>query len=266
MTARQTLKDDYSASVEFYDFVPAYSQREDIASYLRLAKETGGTVLELGCGTGRTLLPIAMAGIPIAGLDSSPAMLEICSRRLIEAACSEKTDLVLSDMRDFDLGRKFNLITVPFRAFQHLETAEDQLACLSSVRRHLAGGGLFVLDLFNPDMQRIMDISNRKEYGNEEPFLIPDGSTVTRRFRTVDVDLPNQIMDCEIIYHIERPDGSTDRKVHSFRMRWLFRWEAEHLLERAGFSVVEVAGDHRGSPFGTDWPGELILKAVVTEI
>jgi len=167
-------------------------------------------------------------------------------------------------MRDFDLGRKFALITVPFRAFQHLETAPDQLACLSAVRRHLKSEGLFVLDLFNPDMQRILDISNREEYGEEEPFQMPDGRAVTRRFRTTDVDLTEQIMDCEIIYHIQHPDGGSDRKVHSFRMRWLFRWEAEHLLERAGFRVVEVAGDHRGSAFGTDWPGELILKAVVT--
>lgn len=261
MTRPESQRDDYSASVEFYDAIPAYAEREDVDFYTTLAVESGGPVLELGCGTGRVLVPIARSGISITGLDSSGTMLEICRKKLHRNSTAQ-VELVLSDMREFDLCREFALVIAPFRSFQHLETAEDQLACLSSAVRHMRSGGNFVLDLFNPDMQRIMDISNREEYGSEEPFMMPDGRRVMRRFRTVSTDLPGQVMDCEIIYHIQYPDRTVERRVHSFRMRWLFRWEAEHLLERAGLRVVEVAGNCHGGRFGADWPGELFLRAV----
>ena len=261
MTRTDSQRDDYSASVEFYDAVPAYADREDTDFYTALAVESGGPVLELGCGTGRILVPIARSGISITGLDSSGTMLEICRRKL-DRNLPAQVELVLSDMRDFDLCREYALVIAPFRSFQHLETAEDQLACLSSAVRHMRSGGTFVLDLFNPDMRRIMDISNSEEYGSEEPFMMPDGRRIMRRFRTVSTDLPEQVMDCEIIYHVQHPDRTIERRIHSFRMRWLFRWEAEHLLERAGLRVVEVAGNYHGGRFGEDWPGELILRAV----
>ncbi len=253
----------YVQSAEFYDYIPLYSDRKDVEFYLDLARKTDGSILELGCGTGRVLIPLARAGYRITGIDSSKRMLEVCRDKLKEEASDtgERVTVIQGDMRDFDLKRCFDLIIVPFRAFQHLETVEEQLRCLEIVRRHMSEGGLFVLDLFNPSMKYILDETRKNWFGDESPFTLPDGRTVTRRFRNPSVDLSKQIIDLEIIYHSLYPDGRTEKIVDSFKMRYLFRYEAEHLLERAGFRVLEVLGDFDGSPFGTKWPGELILIA-----
>ncbi|MBN2587877.1 MAG: class I SAM-dependent methyltransferase [Candidatus Fermentibacteraceae bacterium] len=254
----------YQWSSEFYDHNPLYSQRDDVGFYSKLAAGTRGPVLELGCGTGRILIPMARTGIDVVGLDSSESMLAVCRDKLSteDPATASRASLILADMREFTLKRRFPLIIVPFRAFQHLLTVEDQLSCLRLLREHITPDGTFVLDLFNPSMEYILDDSRSEEYGDEPPFIMPDGRKVTRRLRNPSVDPALQVLQCQIIYHVEDPAGTTCRKVHEFSLRYIFRYEAEHLLERAGFKVTEVLGDFRGNPFGTEWPGELILLSV----
>jgi SAM-dependent methyltransferase len=103
------------------------------------AQGSGGPVLEVGCGTGRVLIPTARAGINIFGIDLSPYMLDVCERRLEQEPIEvqNRVQIDQADMRDFDLGQTFSLITIPFRPFQHLIEVEDQIACLRCVHRHL---------------------------------------------------------------------------------------------------------------------------------
>lgn len=253
----------YESSSEFYDHCTVYRDRPDIAYYVELASGTEGPVLEIGCGTGRILLPIARAGNRVTGLDSSRSMLDICRRKLAAepAGVSSLAELVHGDMRDFSLERVYPLVLIPFRAFQHLLTVEEQVQALHCVGRHMPAGGRLVIDLFNPNMEYIMDESRRTEFGEEPPFEMPDGRKVTRRFRNPSVDLGEQLMDCEIIYRIEDPDGGTEEVVHGFSLRYLFRFEAEHLLARSGFEVEEVLGGFNGEAFGSSWPGEIIISA-----
>src|SRR5216683_2691595 len=63
---------------EFSPYVAAYLTRPDIDFYVQVARECGGPVLELGCGSGRILIPTARAGLNITGLDSSEGMLAVC--------------------------------------------------------------------------------------------------------------------------------------------------------------------------------------------
>ena len=255
--------DEYLQSAVFYDYITVYRERDDLDFYSELASRAKGQILELGCGTGRILIPLAREGYTITGLDASAAMLSVCRNKLSkeDVRTRERVTLVNGDMRNFQFQDEFGLVTVPFRAFQHLLTVEDQLKCLKRVREHITEKGNFVLDLFNPSMKYILDESRKEEFGREPSFEIPGGSTVTRRFRNPSVDLAAQIIDCRIIYRIEHPGGNIEERTHDFRLRYIFRYEAEHLLERAGFRVKKVLGDYRASPFGTDWPGELILIA-----
>ena len=257
--------DEYRSSADFYDYIPVYEGRSDIDYYVEQAERTDGSVLEIGCGTGRVLIPVAQTGCEITGLDPSSAMLDICKRKLKEedAEVRERVTLIEGDMQDFNLKCRFSLITTPFRSFQHLETVEDQLRTLENIHHHLDDKGIFILDLFNPSMKYILDESRREEFGDEPPFDLPDGRKVTRKFRNPSVDLAKQLINCEIIYHIEHSDGKKERTVHSFKMRYLFRYEAEHLLERSGFRVLEVLGAFDGSPFASTWPGELIITATL---
>jgi SAM-dependent methyltransferase len=251
------------AFVEFYDYVVPYRDRQDVGFFVEMARESGGPILEIGCGTGRILLPTARAGIELVGLDSSPLMLSVCRRKLAgePAAVQTRVELVEADMRGFDLGREFRLVTLPFRPFQHLLTVEDQLSCLAAIRRHLASGGRLVLDVFNPDLARLVGEQYLEESEGEPEFTLPDGRKVIRRDRVVARDLFQQWQDIELIYYVWYPDGREERLVYPSRMRYFFRFELEHLLVRAGFRVEDVYADYDRSPYGAKFPGELILVA-----
>jgi SAM-dependent methyltransferase len=254
--------DEYAFVAELYDFVPMYRDREDVAFFVEAAQEAE-SMLEIGCGTGRVLIPAARAGVEVTGLDLSARMLAVCRQRLEResAAVQSNVRLVQSDMREFDLGRTFPLVTVPFRPFQHLLTVEDQRSCLHAVRRHLTAGGRLILDLFNPSLDALAGRPEGEEFGEEPPFSVPDGRTVVRRHKIVAHDRFGQVLDIELIYCVTHPDGREERLVHAFRMRYIFRFEAEHLLARCGFEVEHLYAGYDRTPYGSTYPGELILVA-----
>lgn len=248
---------------ESYDYVVPYSERDDVGRYVEWARACGSPVLELGCGTGRVLVPIARAGIEIVGLDLSSQMLAICRGKLAAEApdVRARARLVEGDMTAFDLGCRFRLITTPFRPFQHILTVEGQLACLDCVHHHLEDGGLFVLDLFNPSLSMLAREGADQEFGEEPEFVMPDGRRVVRRVRLPRRDYFRQVNDVELIYYVTHPDGRRERIVDAFQMRYLFRFEVEHLLARAGFRVERIDADYRGNPYGSKYPGELVVHA-----
>ena len=248
---------------EVYDHVVPYRARlADVAFYVELAREAGGAVLELGCGTGRVLIPTARAEVDIVGLDGAGPMLDRCRAKLAAEphATRSRASLVEADMRRFDLGRTFALVTCPFRPFQHLLTVEDQLACLAAVKRHLAPGGRFALDFFDPDLAHLTG-----ELGLESPpepeFALPDGRRVVRRHRIVGRDLAAQWQDVELLHDVRHPDGREERLVHAFRVRHSFRFEVEHLLARAGFAIEAGYSDFERRPLGAPGGRELIFVA-----
>jgi len=255
--------DDYEPIAELYDYVVPYHERADIGFYLDAARDAHGPILELGCGTGRVLLPITRGGAEIHGLDLSPSMLQICRNRLTQEPreVQERVQLTLGDMRDFNMQQKFALITTPFRSFQHLLTVEDQLACLTTIRKHLLPNGKLILDLFNPSLDFIANAKIGIEHSEEPEFVLPDGRKVRRRHKTVSQDRFNQVGSFELVYYITCPNGREERVVDGFYLRYLFRFEAEHLLARAGFKLDHVYADYDKSPYGSKYPGELILVA-----
>ncbi len=255
--------DEYSAIAELYDYVVPYRERADVAFFVLAARESGGPVLEVGCGTGRVLIPTARAGIEITGLDLSPNMLAVCRERL-KAEPQEvqaRVRLVEGDMRQFDLDRTFSLVTLPFRPFQHLTSVEEQLACLGCLHRHLGEGGKLILDIFNPMLEALVNKDFGKEMSEEPEFSLPDGRKVIRRHSVVSRDVANQINYTELVHYVTHPDGRQERLVQAFPMRYLFRFEAEHLLARAGFKVEQLYADYDKSPYGSKYPGELIFVA-----
>ncbi|MGI8496787.1 MAG: class I SAM-dependent methyltransferase [Gemmatimonadaceae bacterium] len=254
--------DEYGSVADLYDHVVLYRDRPDVEFFVEAAKEAGSPVLEIGCGTGRVLIPTARAGLDIVGLDLSPHMLDICRRKVSAepAAVQSRIELVRADMRTFELRRAFSLVTLPFRPFQHLVSVADQLSCLESVRRHLAPGGRLILDLFNPSLDAL---ANRPlgEEARDDEFTVPDGRRVARWHRIVAHDRFAQTNQVELIYYVTFPDGRQERLVHAFPMRYLFRFEAEHLLARAGFDVEHVYAGYDKSAYGSTYPGELLIVA-----
>ena len=254
---------EYAVTAEMYDHTVPYRERKDVAFFVEAARESGGPVLEVGCGTGRVLVPTAREGLEITGLDLSPHMLKVCRERL-EGESQEvraRVRLVEADMRGFDLGRTFRLVTLPFRPFQHLLTVEDQLACLGCLRRHLQPGGRLILDVFNPSLEGLTRQNLGEEIAPEPEFVMPDGRRVVRKHKMVARDFFQQVIRTDLVYYVTHPDGRQERLVHALAMRYFFRFEAGHLLARAGFEVEQLYADYDKSPYGSKDPGELIFVA-----
>jgi len=217
------LKDKLDPIRDLYDYVVPYRSRPDVAFFVDAARDAGSPVLEVGCGTGRVLIRTARAGIEIVGLDASAAMLAVCRERLHDEpeAVQTRVQLVQADMRAFDLRRRFTLVTIPFRPFQHLITVEDQLSCLESIRGHLVDGGTLILDLFNPSLDALVDQPIGDEFGDEPEFCMPDGRRVIRRHRLLTHDRPAQSTQVELIYYVTHPDGREERPAAWPQCRWL---------------------------------------------
>jgi SAM-dependent methyltransferase len=146
---------DSALGAQVYDLVHSFGPigGPDVDGvWLPLARECGPPILELGCGTGRVLIPLARAGFEVTGLDSSAHMLAVAWRKLADetAEVRERVTLVKGDMGDFDLHRRFALIICPFNTFQLLLAREDQERALRCARRALRSGGRFALSVFNP--------------------------------------------------------------------------------------------------------------------
>lgn len=252
------VEDFYDGFAKLYHRHLQVTGRDDIRFYTELARKASGRVLEVGCGTGRTLIPCARAGAEITGLDLSGDMLGYCRELLTEEPeeVRNRVELVQGNMAGFHLESKYSLVTTPFRPFQHLAAVEEQLSALGCIREHLEPGGKFVLDIFDPDLEMLTDYERAQEFGEEPPFPMPDGSVVSVSYRNPSVDTVNQIVHCEMIFTGETPEHAPARHVQEFIMRYTFRWEAEHLLHRSGFKVNSVLGGYEGEPVGA---GELIF-------
>jgi ubiquinone/menaquinone biosynthesis C-methylase UbiE len=222
----------------------------DAAFYRALAQETGGPVLELACGTGRVLLPIAALGIPCVGVDASPAMLAVLRRK----SPPRNLELVHARMETFDLGdRRFPLITCPFRAFQHLLSVDAQLAALTNVRKHLAPGGAFAFDVFDPKLSWIAAPGDAERL--DATFTI-DGVQTRRYAKTTGVDLAAQTLDVTFRFEPANAEGNT-----TVRLRWFYRYEIEHLLARAGFTDLTIYGGYDRRPWRPEGDTVIVARA-----
>jgi len=230
----------YDPFAHYYD-ADFRDHNEDLSFYLALAQRTGGPLLELMCGTGRVLLPLAEAGYQITGVDSSPAMLTLTRQRLTEAALTDRATLLEGDVRDVPLPTgSFALAFVAINSFMHLETVRDQLACLNNARRALTKRGLLVLDLFNPDPNEMLREDNRlvldREYWLDGRFV--------QKYVAIDSDIAAQLSRVTYLYDELNEQGQLTRRMMRFTMRWLYRFELEHLLVRTGFVLRNIYGSY----------------------
>ncbi len=248
---------------ELYDFLPLHLNRRDKDFYVDQSKEEQGTILELGCGTGRILVQIAEAGCRIIGLDSSEFMLDRCRekiRNLPEA--TRKNALLIGDsMTAFDLNEKASLAIIPFRAFQHLISIQDHMACLTSINRNLVPGGRLIFDVFQVDPTRLQASKQMTEYEDTPEFDLPDGRKLRRTNRVTNIHIAEQFNEVELIYYLTGTDGQTERIVQAFSMRYFFRFELEHLLARCGFSIEQMYGNFDRSPLSNLSPEMIIVAA-----
>ncbi len=248
---------EYVDYAEYYD--QSHIMTKDIQFYLEYAKQTGGPVLELACGTGRVLIPIADAGIRIHGLDLSENMLKIAEKKISERGLNNLTTLSVDNMADFDLAEKnFSMAFIAVRSFMHLYTQREQLQCLKRIHEHLRKDGLLLMDMYSPNFM-LMARDPEKVFKFRKEFWLPNGNKVIEKRRFHGVDTLNQIFMDEILF--EEYEGEKQVRIRPVPLytRFTFRYELELLLAASEFSVQSIFRDYDKTPY--DGTGEIIVLA-----
>jgi SAM-dependent methyltransferase len=211
------LYDPWSASVV-----------EDISFYVDEALAAGGPIVELGVGTGRIAIPIAMAGVDVIGVDSSAEMLTVCRQRAEEAGVGSLVNLRHGDLRRPPVDERVALVTCPFRAYLHLRDDEERLDALVAARNMLRPGGRLVFDVFTPSREDIEATHGR--WIDREPGIDERANW----------DLEAQTLTLSV-------RGSSGES--TMTLWWLepARWHT--LLAEAGFDVLACYGWFDRRPF-----------------
>jgi len=224
--------------------------RDDLPMVEAYAQRTGGPLLELGCGTGRLMVPLAGAGYEVTGVDLSPEMLRIARSKAEVAGVAQRVTLVPGDFADAPLAGSYRLALVMMNTFLHLTSQSAQLRALRHWREHLAPGGLLLIDIFNPDVAQLAGLDGRIEW--DKTWTDTQTGATVMKFLTRTVDLGEQIIHVNLIYDEIAADGLVRRTLAPFDHRYLWRFEAELLLDKAGFVLEEVYGDRSLGPFEGD--------------
>ena len=230
---------------DFYEYPDLYDAllpvRAEVPFYVDLARNQGGAVLELACGTGQITIPIAALGLPTVGLDYSLPMLDTARRRASAAGAS--VAFLQGDMCDFALRRDFKLIFVARNSLLHLLSTSDLLAALTAVRRHLAPDGVFAFDIFNPSVRLLAQPAGQR-------FPVMEATTdifgPLRVEATNDYDASTQVNSGT--WYISTPDR-LDAWVVPMVLRSIFPQELPLLISAAGLELVSRFGELSRTPF-----------------
>lgn len=247
------MREYTGADATFYDY--CFTGLEgDVQFYVEEARKAETSVLEIGCGTGRILLPIAQAGTSIVGLDRSLTMLEILRRKLdkLSVETQSRVELVEDDMRDFSLEKQFDLITIPYRAFLHLLTSKAQRQALSCLREHLTDTGRLIFNIFDPSHEliaaRLGPLGAALHKDSE--FIHPDTDRRVIVWFSGQYDPEQQFLDAYFIFEELDAAGKVINKTYSpLTLRYVYRYEMRYLLELCGYKVEALYGDFQRGPF-----------------
>lgn len=238
----------------FYEYI-APGVPGDVAFYVQLAREAGGPIVELACGTGRVLVPVAQASPhSIYGVDASRPMLARCREAVagLPPDVGARITLVEADMRAYESPEPAGLVLVPYRSFHHLLTVEDQERCLACIRRALAPDGRACINCFDPNLdlmhkwfgESVGELSPRVDFRDEATGHAVHVATSPQGW-----DREEQRV--RELWTFTEFDG--DRVVGEYEnlleLRYAFRYELQHLFRRMGFAIEALYGDFDRGPF-----------------
>jgi SAM-dependent methyltransferase len=225
---------DYVA--RFYDVV--YQQVRDAADkayYVNKLASCKGPSLEVGVGTGRIFCEALLRGAEVYGMDISAEMIAVLRNKLEPR---QHHRIKQCDLVNMDLGKRFDLIIAPFRVLSHITDIDDQIRALNAVYQHLVPGGVFIFDLYVPNLKLLLDglpptVDFEGEYDPGKPL---------RRTTSATSDLITQITAVTMAFTWE-DEGQHHSHEWSFPMRFFFRYELEHLIARSKLKLEAIYGD-----------------------
>ena len=240
----------YDAIAPFYDVEHARFS-EDLDMYQNFAESSGGTILELACGSGRVLLPLAQAGYDVVGVDTSAPMLALAQQQIEETKSSIHCELRQEDMVTMRLGRKFRMAFVALGSFAHIITRKEQQQALATIRTHLSTGGLFLLDISNADARYMEDLGGHVLH---QGTWNQDDGTILTHFVSPASSPEKHLLELTHFYDQHKQGSAVERTTVMTHLYLFDRGEMELLLEQAGFVVKDVYGDYDLGPCLLDSP------------
>jgi len=238
----------------FYDLI--YHQLRDGVDnsfFLNEVKKNKGKVLEIGVGTGRFFVGALRLDADVYGIDVSKSMIEVLKSKLDK---DNYQRISQQGIVDFKFDFKFDLIIAPFRVMMHILKKEDQLKALNNVFKHLNPGGRFIFDTFVPDLnQLVKGLDNVTDFEGEY-----EKGMKLKRIVSTRPNLINQIIDVD--FRLEWNEGDVNKSEKwSLPLRFFFRYELEHLIERSDFSDYRILGDYSGGPLNSS-SKEFIVECI----
>jgi SAM-dependent methyltransferase len=248
---------EHYEDAELYDH--EYKRRkDDVRWYRKLASDVlgdprktrqngkrkhPGAILELGCGSGRALVPLLRDGFSVVGVDAAPKMLERCRAHVarLPAEMQSRVELIAADFRALSLGRRFPLVICPFNAFMHLYSRADVERFLAVVKTHLQPGGIFAFDVLNPDLAWLSRDPNKR--WSRTRFRHPRTRKWMVYSTSLSYDAALQVAFMRIYYEPE--NGGRTRTVR-LAHRQFFPLELEALLHYNGFEILSHEGGFDG--------------------
>ncbi len=252
-------------STDFYDTIARYYDAEnedmtdDLELYSALAERTGGPILDIGCGTGRVMLHLASEGYPVAGLDTSQAMLERGRRKLHNRI--DLHDLVTfhhGDAINYPLPEHYPLILIPYNGLMHFRTSADQIALLRHLAGYLDDDGLLVIDL--PNAGEMFATVDDGAVTLERSFVEPERGRLVMQQSVSALNRTEQLQYITWIYDEIGANNVVQRTVAPLTLRYVFPAELDLLLQVSGLRRVNRYGDYRQGPFEEGCP-RLIVAA-----
>lgn len=247
MAARREGWHGWDTYAAFYDWENARTLgRRDLAFWRRTLPAAGGPTLELGCGTGRLLVPLARAGVPMVGIDRSPDMLARAVERSRRLPRARRPHLLRGDIRTLPFtDARFDAVMAPYGLFQSLLREADLSALLAETRRVLAPGGLFGIDLV-PDLPAWRECREHVSLRGRGPR----GGELTL-IESVRQDRRRRLTIFDEVF-VETIGRRRTRHAFTLTFRTLSLPDVVERVGRAGFAIERLFGDYAGGPWHDD--------------
>jgi SAM-dependent methyltransferase len=240
------------------------SLQGDIEWYCQKAVASRGPVLELGAGTGRLTIPLAEAGMHVSAVDLDGGMLDRLRRKMaaLPGNLQSRISIHQSDMRSFALPDRFALVMIPFRAFLHNLTWDDQLAALERAYEHLKPGGELALNVFHPSLAYMAANAGVHEgvWRAHRPRKLDGGGFVVFSDMTSYDTVHQRLASLIRTEQFDRDGALVRTHMMNLELAYLYKSDIVRLLDHAGFDLVRISGDFKGRPFGRDGD-ELVVEA-----
>jgi SAM-dependent methyltransferase len=246
---------DVAAAYDYYilSLTGVEQQQQVVEFHTELAAQYGaGGILDLGCGTGRTLIPLIEAGYRVVGIDVSQAMLDVLTQKLaaVPAAYRQNATTLCATMSDFALDETFSLAIIPQSGFLHLLTAEEQEQTLRCIRRRLTPNGVLAFNTFDPNYGQIA--AHLKGSNPQPEWRATYRNSRGRQeevWNIIEYDPAQQLMEGAWIFkELDEQGHLLAQRERPVRMRWSFAPEIRHLLALCGFEVTAMYSSYAKAP------------------